>query len=121
METSVTDFYVGFEGEPEVTLVRVGSETHSLHAWNGYFSQVLDAIEPGSDGEWHGLALHYQLETGWYDVEEFEVEDVPLFASQLSALNKYGFEPATRRFYESLSSFVQAATSHNDKLLISYF
>jgi hypothetical protein len=121
METLVADFYAGFEGEPEVTFVRTGNREYSLRSWDGYFSQVLDAIEPGVDSKWHGLVLHYHLETGWYDEEEFEVEDVELFATQLATLNTFSFEPATNRFYEALCLFVQSAAANKDKLVIKFF
>jgi len=121
METLSTNFYTGFEGEPEVTLVRVGAEEHMLKAWDGYFSQVLDAIEPGSDGKWQGLTLYYHLGTGWYDTEEFEVENPLLFASQLLALDTSSLDPTTLRFYYSLLAFVQAAVAQRQELLIRYF
>ena len=121
METLTTDFYAGFEGEPEVTFVRTGTIEQSLHAWDGYFSQVLEAIEPGTDGQWHGLVLHYHLETGWYDEENFEVKDVELFATQLATLNISLLEPGTLRFYKALLSFVQNTLADRDKLVINYF
>lgn len=121
METLFADFYAGFEGEPEVNLVRQGAARLTLKVWDGYFSQVLDAIEPGDDGQWHGLVLYYHLGTGWYDSEDFEVEDVPLFASQLSALDKSGFEPKLLYFYETLLLYVLDAVTQKDRLLIQYF
>lgn len=115
------DFYAGFEGEPEVTFVRTGKIEYSLQAWDGYFSQVLEKIKPGVDGDWHGLTLYYHLGTGWYDNEEFDVEDVQLFATQLAMLDTSVLEPATFRFYKALLLFVQEAIRNNDKLLIRYF
>jgi hypothetical protein len=120
-KTLVADFYTGFEGEPEITFMRADTAESYLHAWYGYFSQVLEQVEPGSDGTWHGLAVHYHLETGWYDESEFEVQDVPLLASQLAAIDAAVFEPATQRFYNTLLAFVEQAATAHEKLFLAYF
>jgi hypothetical protein len=119
-KTLVADFYAGFKGEPEITFIRADATESYLHAWYGYFSRVLEQVEPGSDGAWHGLALHYPLETGWYDESGFEVENVPLLASQLAAIETV-FEPTTRRFYDTLVAFVEQAATAHEKVVLEYF
>lgn len=117
----VTDFYTSFEGEPEITFRRADPAESYLHAWYGYFSQVLEQVEPGSEGAWQGLAGHYHLETGWYEQSTFEVQDVPLLASQLAAIDAAVFEPATQRFYNTLVAFVEQAAAAHEKLFLTYF
>lgn len=124
METIVADFYAGFEGEPEITLKRAaGPNTAVLTAWDGYFSRVMDAIAPGTDGRWHGPVLHYHLGTGWYDGDSLEVEapEAALFAAQLADLDPAGFDTPTAQFHQSLRAFVQEAAEQKQPLTISYF
>ena len=121
MENTVADFYAGFEGEPEVILLRQGKENYVLKAWDGYFSHVLDAIEPGEDGQWQGLPLHYHLMTGWYESENFEVQHPTLFASQLNHLDPSVFDAQTLRFYHSLRKFVEDTVEAHEPLFIKYF
>ncbi|RZJ85749.1 MAG: hypothetical protein EOO60_14350 [Hymenobacter sp.] len=65
--------------------------------------------------------MHYHVETGWYEEAEFEVQDVPLLASQLAAIDATVFAPATRRFYDALRAFVDQAAAAQERVWLEYF
>ena len=122
MENKTADFYRGFEGEPEVVFALQSRQDGGIHAWEGYVDTVLNTIPPGSHGMWEGLLLPYHLEMGcWDDEKEMVVEDLPLFAAQLAAVDASGFDTETRRFYEALQAMVQQAHATGQTMVISRF
>ncbi len=52
----VTDFYTGYEGEPEIIFYFENSDGQQtqLKAWIGYFDSIMSAIQPVEKG-WEGL------------------------------------------------------------------
>lgn len=122
MENTKADFYSGYEGEPEVIFALTGPSNGTINAWQGHVDAILTAIPPGPLGRWEGLLLPYHLLTGcWGDEQEMVVEDVPLFAAQLLAVNTSCFESETRRFHEALQALIQQAVSDGGELRISRF
>ncbi|MBF9238394.1 hypothetical protein I2I05_13395 [Hymenobacter sp. BT683] len=120
MENTNANFYTGYEGEPEVVFALQDFPSGKLHAWEGHVDAVLQAIPPGTGGSWDGLLLPYHLATGcWDNGEETVVEDLPLFASQLAAVDASCFEPETDQFFQALQVLVQRAMAERRTLLIS--
>lgn len=78
---SSKDYYSGFEGEPELVFAR--SDGSDFHLWEGFFSFIMDVVDPGLSG-WDGLAKAYHL--GLWDDHPFEVQNLPETIEQLRAV-----------------------------------
>ncbi len=78
MSSSSKDYYSGFEGEPELTFTR--SDGAVFRVWEGFFSWIMAAVDPGPNG-WHGLARPYHLLL--WDENPYDVTDLPESVAQL--------------------------------------
>jgi hypothetical protein len=118
----MTDFYSGYEGEPELVFALQGFPSEALHAWEGYVDAVLRAVPPGPEGAWEGLLLPYHLAIGcWGNEKETAVVDLPLLAAQLSAIDASDFWPEAARFHQTLQALIRRAIKEGQILLISRF
>ncbi|MCR5886670.1 hypothetical protein LRS06_02545 [Hymenobacter sp. J193] len=119
------DFYSGYEGEDELVFTLVGPSSGSINVWNGFFDDVFEAIPPGPQGMWEGLLLPYHLLQGcWgFHEEEMIVEDLPLFAAQLAAIDvsRFRLQPKTGLFHEVLQALVHQAITDGGELRLSRF
>jgi hypothetical protein len=87
----VIDYYIGFEGEPEIRIIQKSKDGHNialLKLWGAYFDIIMELIEPNEEGYWEGIALPYNLATGWYDDGSWECDDVVLFLKQLDSIDE---------------------------------
>lgn len=65
--THDTEFYDGYEGEPEYVLER--SDGASLHIWEGYLSDIMD---PPCAAPWRGFTRDYEECVRTYDDDAAE-------------------------------------------------
>lgn len=82
-------YYNGFDGDEEICLRLFINEyeVESVGIWGGYFSSIIKLIPPKNDG-WSGFAYYFHLNTGWYDEENWEVPNIPLFYKQLCEIDE---------------------------------
>lgn len=110
----MSDFYSGFEGEPEIDFVR-GDQRFQM--WGGYFDAIMGAVQPAADG-WTSLAKHYHLETGWYD-GPWKIDDLNAAIGQLQAIDGSALEDAAQVLPELVAFLLQARERH-EEVIIEY-
>ena len=57
---TILNFYKGFEGEPELTILQVAKNENTklyLKIWMGYFDEIIERIKPNEKGYWEGITL----------------------------------------------------------------
>ena len=87
MERVDSEYYKGFEGEPEIQFIcRKGNDSETFIIWEGYFNQIMRLIEPDNDG-WKGLAYYYHMYSGWYEESPWTVPDLYTVLKQFELLN----------------------------------
>lgn len=114
------DFYTGFEGNPEIVISVINDDqdkVYALKTWVGYFDAVLQKIKP-LNGHWEGVALHYHLETGWYD-EEWTCDNVKLLHDQLKEIEKSEFDELELKFYHELVKLSDFALKNEMQITIT--
>lgn len=114
-------YYSGYEGEPEIQIIRKNgaNEELVLRIWAGFFDNIMNAIEPERTG-WTSLAYYYNLYVGWYEESPWLLEDIKTAIEQLKSidsdkLNRGGMEVLT----EIIDVFEEAIRA-GDSILISY-
>lgn len=85
----VIDYYLGFEGEPEIRFMYISSDNtrFSIKMWEGYFDTIMSYIQPTTVGE-KGLFYYYHTHTGWYDHSPWKLLDVSGVINELQAIDK---------------------------------
>lgn len=69
-------FYNGYEGEPSIIFAyKKNNSNYKFVIWEGYFDEIMKSIKPGDDG-WKGLALCYHMYTGWYEEDDWRIENL---------------------------------------------
>lgn len=122
MRKVVHDYYSGFEGEPEITFVRkdtLGDEL-AFALWDGHFGRIIELIQPEPEG-WSGLALHYHLDTGWNEDDDWRVPDPEVALSQLDGLVRADLPEQERKILDELVAFIREGIQAGDALHIQYF
>lgn len=78
MDRVISKYYEGFEGEPEIRLIRgeENEEKYILSIWVGYFNSIMDAVVPVETG-WTSLAYFYHLQEGWYKESPWQIPKRP--------------------------------------------
>jgi hypothetical protein len=97
LDSTVLDFYSGFEGEGEIQFIRFLNDGNKniIKSWEGYFDDLMGKVESTPNG-WVGLAYYYNLDEGWYEDSPWEIPNI------LEALQQFkGIESAEFRFQES--------------------
>ena len=86
-------YYKGFEGEEEivVNLILQEETVYSLGIWGCYFHSIIYQI-PATQNGWDGFAYYFHLVTGWYDEDNWEVPNLPLFYKQLLDIDEKQLE-----------------------------
>jgi hypothetical protein len=99
LDSTVFDFYNGFEGEGEIQFIRLLNDGNKnvIRIWEGYFDDLMGKFEPTPNG-WIGLAYYYNLDEGWYEDSPWKIPNI------IEALQQFkGIEGAEFRFQESKS------------------
>lgn len=119
MELINKTFYEGYEGETEIRFTR---ETETLPEvlviWEGFFDQIMRAIKPEKNG-WTGLAYHYNMYSGWYDNDMWEIDDMNLALSQLQSVNTSGLYQECSDVLKLVCKMLEDSISSHQKVYIS--
>jgi hypothetical protein len=113
MKISETDFYTGFEGEPELVFIReTDGRQRKLTLWEGYFS-----------GHWMGLALSYHSCLGcWGDGQEnWRIPNIKEALDQLKTLDVSGKDDQVAAVLNALIWFLTAAINEDAHVFIARF
>ena len=80
MDIINTKYYDGFEGEPELQLIRVSDsgERNILSLWNAYLEVIMHSMIPNNFDEKQlcGLVYCYFKHEGWYDESPWKIPDI---------------------------------------------
>jgi len=104
------DFIVGFEAEPEIRF----SETHNgepvdtVRMWEGYFDELMGLLVPGPDG-WSGLALQYNLVTGWYVSPSWRVPDLQNTVAEWKSISTDDLDTEVRLAHSAVLDLLEHA------------
>lgn len=123
-ETKVLDFYKGFEGEPEISIIQKtngGDPKLVLHLWIGFFNPIIELIEPDKNGTWVGVPLFYHTHTGWYEDETWECTFLDTFLVQLKQIPFNKLDAKTQSIHQLLVGIVEDSLVSGDQLFFKYF
>lgn len=115
-------YYDGFEGEPEYTFCLYDNNipVEKIHIWDGYFSDIIDTIEPDENG-WTSLAEYYQLCLE-FENDNWKVPDIAAALEQLMNVDKTKIRfPESHNVLEILVEFFRKALESNSEVYIEYF
>lgn len=121
----VTDYYTGFEGEPEIRFItsQKNGNTIVLRIWYGYFFNImnamLDSIEPGPEG-WTGLAYYFSAVEGWYDESPWKIPDKQEALNQFAAINTSTLNEKTKGILKEVCFLITSAQSEDYTIWIEY-
>lgn len=88
MSSVVDRYYLGYEGEPEIDIIRKCEEIEviALRIWVGFFENILSAVKPENTG-WTSLAYYYNLDIGWYEESPWLLKDIESAITQLKGID----------------------------------
>lgn len=123
MDTLVDKYYVGYEGEPEIQIIRktLQGDTFVLRIWSGFFDDIMKSIEPEEKG-WSSLAYYYNLYIGWYEDSPWLLEDINAAIEQLKKIKSDKLS-ASRGSMNVLIEFIEVledAMISGDSIMIAY-
>lgn len=112
------DFYQGFEGYPALIILQKqqGKIITQWESWMGYVDGILESIPPNAQGNWEGITLHYHLETGWYEEEDWLCQEKELFAQQLESINPSTLGKVEQQVLKTWIQLLQNSIAANDEL-----
>ncbi len=123
METIVDKYYIGYEGEPEIQIIRknVQGNTFILRIWSGFFDDIMNAVEPGEKG-WSSLAYYYNLHSGWYEESPWLMKDINAALEQLKGIKKDKLSPSrgSINVLIEIIKIFEDAKIFGDSVLIAY-
>lgn len=114
-------YYVGFEGEPEITfsIIEENNTKREFGMWCGYFDNIMKQIQP-KEGKWTALAYYYNLEIGWYDESPWLIENLEESHEQLIEIEMDKLENEEKEILKIILSMLRDAIDNNYKAFISY-
>jgi hypothetical protein len=125
MKISETDFYTGFEGEPELVFIReTDGRQRKLTLWEGYFDTLMTQEENlSASGHWMGLALSYHSCLGcWGDGQEnWRIPNIKEALDQLKTLDVSGKDDQVAAVLNALIWFLTAAINEDAHVFIARF
>ena len=104
-----TEFYDGYEGEPEVILSILEKQEYNLHIWDGYFLFIFGA--PSQNGEgWKGFTRDYNQMERSFGNRSYVIGNVEEYLEDLLQYSKQDFETEeTAACYALLCDFLSYA------------
>lgn len=117
----VTDFYTGFEGEPEINFFfqEFSGRKVVVKSWIGYFDSIMGAIQATESG-WKGLSYYYHTATGWFEETPWKIPHLGDALIDLQRVNTTEFDEDTLTVYQSILELLQRAHSLNGTVWIEY-
>lgn len=121
MERMISNYYDGFEGEPEIRFIRCNGneEKHILSMWEGYFDRIMNVIIPEKTG-WTGLAYFYHLHEGWYEESPWQIQNIVNVCNQLKGIDINTLDRDTQNVLNDILEFLEGAQLQNHNVWISY-
>lgn len=123
MDTLVDKYYVGYEGEPEIQIIRkpIQGDTFVLRIWSGFFDDIMNSIEPEEKG-WSSLAYYYNLYIGWYEESPWLLEDIDAAIKQLKTIksDKLSDSRGSMNVLIEIIKVLEDALISGDSILIAY-
>lgn len=114
-------YYIGFEGEPEITfsVIEENNTKHEFGMWGGYFDNIMKQIQP-KEGKWIALAYYYNLGIGWYDESPWLIKNLEESYEQLIEIEMDKLENEEKEILKIILSMLRHAIDNNYKAFISY-
>ncbi|MDE5558284.1 MAG: hypothetical protein K2J32_11470 [Ruminococcus sp.] len=115
-------YYDGFEGEPEYTFYLYDGNfpVEKIHLWDGYFSDIIDTIEPTEKG-WTSLAEYYHMCIE-FDNDNWKIPDIKSALQQLKNIDTSKIKfPESHEVLKLLVETFTRAYENNLKIYIEYF
>ncbi|MDE6357936.1 MAG: hypothetical protein K2L15_05035 [Eubacteriales bacterium] len=121
MKYIVDKYYNGYEGEPEIQIIRRNyqEEVLVLKIWTGFFDNIMNAIEPEETG-WTSLAYYYNLHIGWYEESPWKLEDIRTAINQLKSIENNKLSGQDKEVLNDIIKIFQDALMLGDDILICY-
>lgn len=115
------DFYTGYEGEPELTFLRLAPDGRvaQIRMWIGHFDQIMEHVKPGPQG-WTGLALPYHLEAGWYEEDPWSLAQPAEAAAQLSEVDAALLDAESAEVLRRLVRLLHDAAQNREQVQVRY-
>jgi hypothetical protein len=129
MEETVFDYYSGFEGDMYyIFSISFKDIIYRLDIWSGYIDTILKDIPLGEQGVLEGLALHYTMCTGLFDINidvwTMPKDEVAISIKQFEWLSKERTydEPfeETKDIIKILKRLFEDAYRYEGKITIEY-
>ena len=115
-----TEFYNGFEYEPEIELKIAEKPDISIHIWDGYFCDIFSNPDFHENG-WTGFTRDFQEEVRTYDSKETRI-DVSEYLSDLMTYRYNQFEiTKTNKCLELMCEFLKYADENNYTVLVTWW
>lgn len=130
-ECKNTDYYTGFEGEPEILFkIQDKEKTFEFKMWIGYFNSILNNVKLPEFETNNFLSLYY-LQEGWLDESPFEIKDVSevIYVFNAFDIDKLSKDEKARinsmintleEIKNELISFLEFSLNNNYTITISY-
>lgn len=113
-ECKNTDYYTGFEGEPEILFkIQANEKTFEFKMWIGYFNSILDNVKFPNPETNRFLSLYY-LQEGWYDESPFEIEDVN---EVIHVFNTFDIDKLSKDEKTQINSMISTLEEINNELI----
>ena len=121
MDTIINKHYDGYQGEPEIQFVSIGSEGQKivLRIWIGFFDSIISLLKPKNSG-WMGLAYYYHIHEGWYDESPWQIIDIAATINELQGINVSDLDIQTLGVYKDIVELLTNALSKGNTAWINY-
>jgi hypothetical protein len=124
MNIDESNFYTGFEGEPELVFSQVVNDHKKiLRLWEGHFDTIIQYASVSKDGNWKGLAYYYHLCSGCWsnDQENWQIPNTIEALVQLQEIKIQQEDTQIAIIYDALIEFLKEAHAGNIPVYITRF
>ena len=114
----ITDFYTGFEDEPEVrlTLIKNNTVINLLKLWQGYFDFIFLSSQPDEIG-YHGLSLVYHTDR-YYEESPWQIPNLSECITDLKNIDLSEEDEETNQVRDKIIKMLQKALDEGLKVII---
>jgi len=121
MENIDNKYYESFEGEPEIRLISLlkNGELQIFSIWSGYFDEIMDKIEPDSNG-WSGLAYYYHMQEGWYENSPWLISDIGNAIKQFNEIREDELGLIAKEVLNQIIDILEYAEKNSNEVQIAY-
>ena len=117
------DFYTGYEGEPKLIIIQknhTGIFKTIINLWIGFFDEIMNFVQPNSNGQWQGITLYYHTEENWCSQSPWKYEDKILFIQQLELIEISQLCIESQTLLMSILDIFRDSISENDEIYFEY-